>query len=78
MMPLRIEGATHYLGAPKDWKPEENGRCSHLAVRQVGNVFESAWEPTPSELQALLDGGRVVLSVVGGQPPVALHVEMPG
>lgn len=79
MIPLRISGATRYLGAPKGWEPERNGNCSHLAVREVQSsgllVCESAWEPTPNELAALNAGGRVVLRVVGGQPPVALYVE---
>lgn len=75
MIPLRITNATHYLGAPKDWKPETDGECGHLAVRVVDNIWQSAWEPTPAELAALNAGGSVILSVVGGQPPVALGVE---
>lgn len=75
MIPMRIAGATAYLGAPKGWKPDDDGKCVHLAVRQVGNVFESAWEPTPAELALLNAGGSIVLRVVGGQPPVMLVVE---
>lgn len=75
MIPMRIANATHYMGAPKGWEPERDGRCSHLAVRVVGNVYESAWEPTPDELAALNAGGSVLLRVVGGQPPVMLLVE---
>jgi hypothetical protein len=76
MIPMRIAGATHYLGAPKGWEPEKDGPCCHLAVRVVdGNVWESAWEPTPAELAALNAGGSVLLRVVGGQPPVMLLVE---
>lgn len=78
MIAKRIAGATHYLGAPKGWNPETDGNCGHLAVRLVdGNVFESLWEPTPAELEVLKVGGSVLLRVVGGQPPVALSVEMP-
>jgi hypothetical protein len=75
MISKRIANATHYLGAPKDWKPDEHGKCAHLAVRRSGSVYQSAWEPTPRELAILNAGGSVVLSIVGGQPPVALHVE---
>ena len=76
MIPMRITGATHYLGAPKGWEPDKDGKCCHLAVRVVdGNVWESAWEPTPAELAALNAGGSVLLRVVGGQPPVMLLVE---
>ena len=75
MLPLRISGATHFLGAPKGWEPEKDGRCSHLAVRRVDEVWQSAWEPTPAELAVLNAGGSVILSIVGGQPPVALAVE---
>ena len=74
MIPARIAGATHWLGAPKGWEREVNGPCTHLAVRQVGDVWESAWEPTPAELAALNAGAKVVLRVVGGQPPVMLTV----
>lgn len=76
MIPARIAGATHHLGAPKGWKPEEDGNCCHLAVRVVeGNVWQSAWEPTPAEVAAISAGAKIVLSVVGGQPPVMLSVE---
>ena len=77
MMPLRISDATHFLGAPKGWEPEKDGRCSHLAVRRIDDVWQSAWEPTPAEIEMLNAGGTVVLSIVGGQPPVSLSVEMP-
>lgn len=76
MIPKRISGATLYMGAPKDWQLEKDGNCAHLAVRVVeGNIFQSAWEPTPEELAMLNAGGSMVLSVVGGQPPVMLSVE---
>lgn len=77
MTPVRIADANLYFGAPKGWKPEDDGNCCHLAVRQIENVFQSAWEPTPGELELLNAGGKIVLSVVGGQPPVMLQVEPP-
>ena len=76
MIPKRISGTTNYMGAPKGWEPEKDGNCIHLAVRVVeGNIFQSAWEPSPDELAALNAGGSIVLSIVGGQPPVMLMVE---
>lgn len=78
MIPRHIYGATHRLGAPKDWDASERGKCSRLMVRIDGDVYASAWEPTPEELQLLNAGASVVLHVVGGQPPVALTVERRG
>jgi hypothetical protein len=75
MIAMRIAGATHRLGAPKGWDKDKDGNCGHLWVRVAGNVFTSAWEPTPGELQALNEGGSVRLSIVGGQPPVMLDIE---
>lgn len=78
MIPKRIADATHYLGKPKNWDADKDGDCHGLAVRVVeDNVFQSAWEPTPGELETLNAGGLVILNVVGGQPPVSVSVEMP-
>lgn len=75
MMPRRIAGTTHVLGAPKDWNAEKDGECSRLAVRASAQWCESAWEPTPEELAMINAGGSIILRVWGGQPPVALYVE---
>lgn len=75
MIPKRISGANRYMGAPKGWEPEKDGNCIHLAVRVEDNIYQSAWEPSPDELAMLNAGGSIVLSVVGGQPPVMLSVE---
>lgn len=78
MIAKRITGATHRLSAPKGWDEKRDGHCHALSVRlSGGNVFESAWEPTPDELAALNAGGSIVLSMVGGQLPVILSVEPP-
>ena len=82
MIAKRISGTTHYLGSPKGWHPDKDGKCGHLAIRTQGEPqrgdgwCESAWEPTPSELAALNAGGSIILRVVGWQPPVALYVEL--
>lgn len=81
MIPRRILNASHWLGAPADWKPDSDGDCGHLAIRTQGDPrrgtgwCESAWEPTPAELEQLNAGGSIILRVVGWQPPVALYVE---
>jgi hypothetical protein len=81
MIAKRIAGANAYPGAPKDWNPERDGNCGHLAVRSCIGAdnrvewCESAWEPTPKELETLNAGGSVILRVIGWQVPVALYVE---
>ena len=80
MIPARVDGATRWLGAPADWKPEENGECSHLAIRDDRldggmPVMVSSWEPTPDELQRLNEGKPVYLQICGTvHPPVAVWV----
>ena len=78
MIPKRIRNATHEFKPPSGWTGTE-AKCSALAVRVLDRdglvCHESAWEPTPKELGCLIRGGSVVLTVVGGQPPVMLWVE---
>ena len=81
MIPRRIMNAVHWLGAPAGWKPESDGDCGHLAIRTSGDPrhgrgwCESAWEPTPAELEELNKGGSIILRILSWQPPVALYVE---
>ena len=79
MIPRRISGFTHAMGAPADWNAPKDGNCCTLHVRMVRQgrhmAAQSAWEPTPDELAILNAGGSVILSVVGAQPPVMLSVE---
>lgn len=73
-----IKGATHRLAKPENWN-DKNGTCGHLHVRAVPHGalvrYESAWEPTPEELAILQAGGSIVVSVIGGQPPIAVYAE---
>ncbi len=78
MTPGRIKGATHRMGAPKGWERDKHGHCADLYVRQDGNVYESAWEPTPDELAAIAAGKPIILRIVGSQPPVMIEVEGTG
>lgn len=85
MIPKRIAGSNANPGAPAGWDPSKDGSCSHLAVRVVFEDLgggkrravscESAWEPTPKELEMLNRGGHVILKVMGWQVPVMLTVE---
>ncbi len=83
MLKKAILGWNAAPGAPKDWNPERDGDCGALPIRVTFhpdgtvNYCESAWEPTPRELEHLMAGGQLVLRVVGWQVPVALYVEAP-
>jgi hypothetical protein len=83
MIAKHIAGANANPGAPPGWDPKD-GNCGHLPIRVVTHdgetvaYCESAWEPTPRELQMLIQGGQIVLRVVGWQVPVALYVEIDG
>ncbi len=73
MTPAVIAGANCLLQPPSDWDGEIE--CLPLAVRVEGNTVQSAWTPDAEVLAALNAGGFVVLTIYGGVPPVALHVE---
>jgi hypothetical protein len=82
MIKKAILGWTHAPGAPANWDPERDGECGALPIRVLqlpGGTMccESAWEPTPQELEWLNAGGQIVLRVGGWQVPVALYVEPP-
>ena len=88
MLKRVIRGWNAAPGAPKNWDPKRDGDCGALPIRVfppkalvVSNVpvqyVESAWEPTPQELEWLNQGGSLILRIVGWQVPVALYVEPP-
>ncbi len=87
MLKKVIQGWNAAPGAPKGWNPERDGECGILPIRAFPpaalegkerlQYCESAWEPTPQELEWLNAGGQLVLRVVGWQVPVALYVEPP-
>lgn len=74
MISARIANATRRLGAPTGWDEARDGVCVGLDVLIDGNAFTSCWEPTADELERLNAGAKIYLTVVGGQPPVALQV----
>jgi hypothetical protein len=80
MMIKRILGATRVLGKEQGYLP--------LPVRDVIVVdstnqtkvpaMETAWEPTPVELERLNRGGTITMRLFGSaHPPVLLFVEDP-
>ena len=80
MLKQVIEGWNACPGAPPGWNPDIHGPCDALPIRVVDRgsprqCCESAWEPTPGELELLNAGGRVILRVSGWQVPVTLFVE---
>lgn len=88
MLKKVIRGWNAAPGAPKGWDPAKDGDCGALPIRAFPpkaltdpNVklqwVESAWEPTPEELDWLNKGGQLVLRIVGWQVPVALYCEPP-
>ena len=87
MLKKVIKGWNAAPGAPADWDPAKDGECGALPIRVFPpkaltgearlQYVESAWEPTPAELEMLNRGGQVVLRVVGWQVPVALYCEPP-
>ncbi len=87
-----IRGCNAAPGAPRNWNPLTDGKCGALPIRvhppaailapgvcqpSLVQYCESAWEPTPQELEWLNAGGSLILRVVGWQVPVALYVDPP-
>jgi hypothetical protein len=91
MLKQVIKGWNAAPGAPAGWDPAKDGECVALPVRvfppnaingpwenrPTVQYCESAWEPTPQELEYLNNGGKLILRIVGWQVPVALYVEPP-
>lgn len=82
MIPKRIHGATNRTQPPNSWPKLVGPKVpvTNLLVRQVKTedgllVVESAWEPTPIELEMLKRGGTVVVSIAGPVPPMRVYVE---
>lgn len=75
----RILNFTRILGAPQDWDEDTNGPCGGLAIRDenttAGHGMTSAWFPTLEEIQRIVEGAPVYLTILGkDHPPVSLSV----
>ena len=79
MIPAKIVGATMNFGAPKNWDAEKNGECADLPVRIVEHDglsgCQSAWRPSRQELDMLISGAAIVVTLYCRQPVMAMHVE---
>jgi hypothetical protein len=79
MKGIHFEGVNKLFGAPKGWDEAKDGPCLTLPTRssilENGLVMvQSVWQPTADERKALAAGHNLVLTVLGGQPPVMLTV----
>lgn len=76
MKSIEIKYATRVLGPPSSWEGEHE--CDSLAIRDRGDMMQSAWRPSIKEIALMIAGGVIVLSVWGdAHPPVAITVEEP-
>lgn len=64
MIPLRIAGANAEFSG-------EGFPDLHVKVRN--NIFHTAWEPTPEEVDHIKNGGKVIISCWGIQPFIFVH-----
>lgn len=81
MRSLRIADSTRYLGAPVGWKAEGK-QCANLAIRDerttLGPIMISAWELEPHEIEALVKGAPLYLTICGEvHPPVEIRIGEP-
>lgn len=78
MKPAMFEAMTHVLGEPTNWRADEHGECLGLPVNidtTKGGTFTSCWVLDAEEVAAIVNGGRVYLTVFGcSHPPVAISV----
>lgn len=75
----RIEGATRVLGKSQGYLGLPiRDVVVECAVNGPCRAMETAWLPTPAEIEAIVAGAPVILRVLGvGHPPVMLEVGTP-
>lgn len=70
-----IEGATRVIGRSQGYMGLP---LKDIVYADGTPAMESAWFPTPKELEALMAGAPVLLEILGtGHPPVSLKVGNP-
>ena len=75
MQPVRFNGMTNIYTAPEGHNAERDGEIFDLPVMNDGISMTSVWKPTEEELDILVNGGGISLSILGrAQPPVMLGV----
>lgn len=68
MEPTKIPGANRVLAPPPDWDPRD-GECSPLPVLFTGRFFQSAWQPSPQEIECMQAGAPVIVTIWGHSLP---------
>ena len=75
MIPVRFNGMTALYTAPEGHNAERDGEIFDLPVMDDGISMTSVWKPSEEELDILVNGGGISLSILGrAQPPVMLGV----
>ena len=71
MIIARIEGATRVCGKSQGFL----GLPVRDEVVDGHNIMHTAWEPTPDEIEAIVKGAKIIVSVIGNNPqPIMLGV----
>lgn len=75
MLPVKFNGMTNLYTAPEGHNAERDGEIFDLPVMDDGVTMTSVWKPSEEELDILVNGGGISLSILGrAQPPVMLGV----
>lgn len=79
MRARRITGADPIpLGAPADWKEDENGQCTALFVRREKidgiDFMRSAWDADPGEAMKMFAGAPMIAGISGQNHAVVHYV----
>jgi hypothetical protein len=80
MMIKRIQGTTRVLGESQGYLglPVRDISIKDVTTDMIVPAMETAWEPTPAELDRLNRGGNIILRLFGNRhPPVSLEVQEP-
>ena len=72
MLNLAIEGTTRRIGKSQGY----NGLCVKDFTCDDGTpAMQTAWQPTPSEIERIVAGQPIILTLLGtGHPPVLIEV----
>ena len=67
MTPLKFDGFNRVY-KKNELQPDD------IPAQRVGSSSTSRWQPSYAELQVLMNGGAIELTIHGDQPAVALSV----
>lgn len=80
MMIKHIDGATRVIGKSQGYLglPLRDEQINCAVNGNATPAMVTAWEPTPDEIRAIINGGTIYLRVLGSQhPPVMIWAEPP-